>query len=410
MTDVKKDLIEIETNITMPVLDVHFDVVKSELEGELSKYENVLVTEETLKDDKKLAQTLVSKGKLYDSKRKATVNEISAPIKLFETQMKLLQGLCVSASKAISDQVAVFEQVKLNNFGELLAESIEKLRLEMAVEEQYHNIGAEKVFIKLGSITGKGAMNKASKDGIQNIVDKELMLQNQVAFRLLQLESESYKAELESPLVRENVESFLFLSDADYALGLDRIIKSELARQVRAKEAREAKQKRIDAANAKKIADQKELDDQAAERLKQQEGSTVEQRLSEKFGDDQSQENSQHQEPVELDLSDKQMMQPDHTDMTDDRFSSYEQQDNSGQIYQQDVNYQQPEYVQDHPNNQQQSKPTQQQSNKAKFVATVTFEILAPSHVPEEAIAKKIFNRMQQGGFDSITGVVVNKA
>ena len=64
MTDVKKDLIEIETNITMPVLDVHFDVVKTELEGELSKYENVLVTEETLKDDKKLAQTLVSKGKL----------------------------------------------------------------------------------------------------------------------------------------------------------------------------------------------------------------------------------------------------------------------------------------------------------------------------------------------------------
>ena len=97
MTDVKKDLIEIETNITMPVLDVHFDLVKTELEGELSKYENVLVTEETLKDDKKLAQTLVSKGKLYDSKRKATVKEISAPIKLFETQMKLLQGLCVSA-------------------------------------------------------------------------------------------------------------------------------------------------------------------------------------------------------------------------------------------------------------------------------------------------------------------------
>jgi hypothetical protein len=108
-------------------------------------------------------------------------------------------------------------------------------------------------------------------------------------------------------------------------------------------------------------------------------------------------------------------MQPDYTDMNDDRFSSYEQQNNSGQIHQQDVNYQQPEYVQDHPNNQgtsqstQHSQSAQQQSNKVKFVATVTFEILAPSHVPEDAIAKKIFNRMQQGGFDSITGVVVNK-
>jgi len=72
------DIIKIEKQL--PIITGNFDAEKAMLAAELDKYKNVLVTEETLKDDKKLAGALSAKGRVYNSERIRIVGEISKPI------------------------------------------------------------------------------------------------------------------------------------------------------------------------------------------------------------------------------------------------------------------------------------------------------------------------------------------
>ncbi len=236
-----KSLVEIET--TMPVFVTGFAEAKTALIAELDKYKKVVVTEETLKDDKKLAQTLSAKGRSYDEVRKAKVKEVSVPIEKFKGEMDELKELCTKASSLIKTQVEVFETAKLVTIGKLLESSINTLRDDAKIDKEFRVIGSEKKYIKLGSVTAGGKLVKGAKDGIATLVAAELAHQGKIEFRLLQLENESRKAGLDSPLVRVNVELFLFHDDTEYSKGLERIIKSELERQANAEAARKEKEK-----------------------------------------------------------------------------------------------------------------------------------------------------------------------
>lgn len=231
------DDITVEVKSTLPVLNANFEAAKAELSSELQKYESVVVTTETLKDDKKLAQELSAKGKAYNKERIAKVKEVSAPIKVFEDQMKELSNMCASASNLIGEQVKKFEAETLAKIKIMLVDHLYDVRTELKVAEEFFSADINGL-AKLGAITKGGALTKGSKDAVRALVSDELAVQQKVEYRLLQLEAESFKAGLDAPLARINVEQFLHESDEVYAERLAELINVELDRQVQAAERR----------------------------------------------------------------------------------------------------------------------------------------------------------------------------
>ena len=234
-TSEEKELIPF-TKSTLPILEFNFDDMKKELTTKMTKYEGIVVTLETLKEDKKLAQGLKAQGAEFNKQRLEKVKSISAPIVAFTNQMNELKDICITSSELISKQVKVFEDETLVIIDKLLFKTLNEYRDTANIDDEFRICQNIENLVKLGAITAKGALNKGSKDELDAIVTHELALQSKVKFRLLQLESESHKANLNTPLVRLNVESFLFETDEIYQEKLLEVVESEVQRQKLAEE------------------------------------------------------------------------------------------------------------------------------------------------------------------------------
>ena len=359
------NIIKIESQL--PVITADFDAEKARLTAELEKYQNVVVTEETQKADKKLAQELSAMGKTYKADRIAMVKSISAPIKVFEGQMNDLETLCSSTALTISKQVKVFEAEKLAKVEVLVKDYAFQLRDELAIKEQFYTVDFEGI-AKITSVTPKFLLNKGTKDKVQAIVNAELALQQKIAFRLLQLENESHKAGLLSPLVEVNVESFLYESDEVYAHRLEQIISSELGRQKQAEERLRIKAEQEAELKAKAEAEQKSKEQVVEEK-------PIAERLDERFKDVPSTE----QHP------------------TDQVFGTQEEATgNQMPIAEQPV-YEQP--------------AKQMVDGNIPLSVVATFNIAVPSHIKDEMVIIKLKKMLAKAGFsdDALQSIVVNR-
>tara|TARA_R110002049_G_scaffold225946_7_gene397918 strand:+ start:248 stop:1204 length:957 start_codon:yes stop_codon:yes gene_type:complete len=230
---------EIEVQSNLPAITTNFDLVKADLSAELEKYNNVVVTIDTLAADKKLAQEITAKGKEFDEIRKEKVAEISEPINVFASQMKELSGMCTNLADTIKSQVKVFEEEKLTEIRELLKTTMMSSLDDANIDNEFRVLSIDHL-VKLGAVTKTGSLNKGSKDAINAIVaDKKAIMQT-TQLRLAHLESESFKAGLDIPLVRLNVEQFLFDTDENYNKHLHNAIESEFERQQAAKARKKA--------------------------------------------------------------------------------------------------------------------------------------------------------------------------
>lgn len=375
-------VVKIESSL--PVFTADFEGEKKRLKADLEKYKNVLVTEETLKDDKKLAQQLTARGREYSQIRKDKVKEVSAPIQAFQESMNELTGLCADVAIIIGEQVKVFEDAKLMVLDE-------KLNAFLMVERDVANIQGEhriseidKKLIKLGSITAKGALTKGAKDAVIALVATEQARQQRTEYRLLQLESESHKAGLHSPLVRVNVESFLFADDEAYKNGLDRIVQSELTRQQQAQakieaEAKlkaeaeiKAKQKADDEAEALRLSQQQHVEDtpvhepEIASQLR--ESANVADKLAERFGGVE-----QHDER-------------DFGNATGNEYDQYAEQQMA-----------------------QQPQVEQQQTGKMSCTVTAQFKVSVPVTITAKQITDKLTKMLSDAGITSLHDIKVSK-
>ena len=78
-----------------PSISANFDAVAKALDTELERYTSLVVTPDNIQDAKKAAAELNKYAGTIDTKRKETVSEVSAPIKAFESQMKI----CASGAR-----------------------------------------------------------------------------------------------------------------------------------------------------------------------------------------------------------------------------------------------------------------------------------------------------------------------
>lgn len=145
-------------NEVMPVIEVNFEEVKKALAETLTKYENIVVTEETLSGCKATQKELAGVRTKIDTYRKDKKKALSEPIIAFENQCKELIALIEKAEQPIKNGIKVFDDkkraAKKAEAEEIIKAVIqeqelnEKYAARLDVLEKYCNLTAKKSDIK----------------------------------------------------------------------------------------------------------------------------------------------------------------------------------------------------------------------------------------------------------------------
>lgn len=114
-----------------------YEEIKQQLEEDVSKYQNYIVTEDTLDDDTKLRAELNKKAKAIDDKRKEIEKLVSAPIKEFKTKCDVLKNLYSDVSSKIDVQIKAFEEKRKETKRKEVNDLISQLSTEKGLNDKY---------------------------------------------------------------------------------------------------------------------------------------------------------------------------------------------------------------------------------------------------------------------------------
>lgn len=223
-------MLEVTATLTPAVIETNFEAAKKQVSLDLEKYDNYLVTVDTLSDDKKLAQSIKKQGGEINSLRLAKKKELTAPIAEFEKQANELKDLYLEAANKISDQVSKFEQVTLDKLRDDLIELLKIDFEKLGIKEQFQKFDVDHL-VKLTNITATNKPTKKAKDGILAIGQECFIQQSRYNDRIMQAENQSLRAGLSSPLQEIHIKSFIFADDDQFNADLEALISVELERQ-----------------------------------------------------------------------------------------------------------------------------------------------------------------------------------
>ena len=157
-------MLELTTTITPALISANIDELKAYLEVEVSKYD-IDVTEDKVKDAKKLATELNSVTKAINAVKKEKLLELEAPIKQFKSDIAELNDIVQSGRSKILSQVKIFEDEVLQEIKKL---SDNKLHEEYSIQDvgEKYETATISDLVLLGSITKGGTLTKKVNDEI----------------------------------------------------------------------------------------------------------------------------------------------------------------------------------------------------------------------------------------------------
>lgn len=234
------DLVVVDTKPA--VLKFNYEEMRARLESELERYD-VVVTSDTVVGAKKLATELNKNASELSKRRREAIESVSAPIKLFDEQVKSLEKICKDGRQRLLDQVKTFEDQTRALALETVTQKVRELWESYGVDHEYRQARIDDL-INLSTLTAKGSITAKVLNELTNRVLLDKSRQDQTEKRLLVLENESYKHGLSAPLTRAHVETFLFDDDASYQEKLASIMASELERERIAQDRMKAKMER----------------------------------------------------------------------------------------------------------------------------------------------------------------------
>ncbi len=117
-----------------------YEEIKQQLEEDVSKYQNYIVTEDTLDVDTKLRAELNKKAKAIDDKRKEIEKLVSEPIKEFKAKCDVLKNLYTEVSQKIDIQIKTFEEERKEKKKEEIFALLDKLSKEKGLEDKYQSL------------------------------------------------------------------------------------------------------------------------------------------------------------------------------------------------------------------------------------------------------------------------------
>lgn len=261
-----QELIKIENKPA--ILTINFDELKTRLATELERYD-VVVTEDTVADAKKLATELNQTAKFIDDRRKQEVAAVSEPIRKFDEQMKELVSMCKDGRQKILEQVKTFEDETREKAYELLTGFLRYQWDEMGVDKEFRRAKIDDL-VMLTAVTKTGNLAARASNEVKSRVQADRALQDRTTMRLVKLENISYQAGLSAPLTRDHVAGFLFADDEKYDAEIARIIDAEKKREELAQQRMREKWEREEQQRQERERAQKEMAERAQAQSQEQ--------------------------------------------------------------------------------------------------------------------------------------------
>jgi hypothetical protein len=121
----------------LPVIKINFEEMKSALQGTLTEYQGIVVTEQSLSSCKSKQKDLASLRVKIDNYRKDKKKDLSKPITEFENQCKELIGLIEQAEQPIKEGIKVFDDQKRDLKRNQAIELAKEVAAEYGLNEKY---------------------------------------------------------------------------------------------------------------------------------------------------------------------------------------------------------------------------------------------------------------------------------
>ena len=238
---------ELQTTYTPAQITTNLDDIERGLARNLEKFNNLIVTADTVPENRRVAAELNKSKQLIATERKALTkrhNDFLGPI---TERMKKLEAMHDEPLNALKQQIARFEEDRKNLAREYMTIALVEHWEELGVEPYYQMASIEDL-VKLGALTNTNKLTKSTATEIRNRAEKDAAWQREIEARLAELELESRRAGLAVPLNRGHVDSFLEAPLTEYREKLARVIQSELDREQALREIEQRKREEAEAA------------------------------------------------------------------------------------------------------------------------------------------------------------------
>lgn len=157
----------------LPVISINFDEVKASLSETLSKYEGIIVTEETLTDCVAMQKELSRVRREIDAMRLDTQREVKKPLDHFTSQMKELMGLVIAVEDPIKKGMQVFEDKRKSDKLEEIDFLIAEVKKTSGLISPFSD-----ALVVVASWTNKGTTMKHIEFELSAQVEQQMALQN----------------------------------------------------------------------------------------------------------------------------------------------------------------------------------------------------------------------------------------
>jgi len=147
-------------------LETNFEDLKRVVAVEIKKY-SIDVTEDNIQEAKStMAKMNKVKGEI-GNQYKQYIDKLSSPIVKLKSEKKELEGIITQGRQEIADAVSVFEQKRLDVARDEIFKYLSDVCIEKGIDWKSVSVND---LIKLGAITTKGNLVKATKEAINSRV------------------------------------------------------------------------------------------------------------------------------------------------------------------------------------------------------------------------------------------------
>ena len=229
-----KDIIEINSvqlngELSILTINSQIETLENAVIKELEKPEyNSIVTMNNFKVMKESSQFLGKVAKQISNFRIAKVKEETEDIEVFQKALKKFTKLFEDKQSVIKKGLDIFEEQTRQKVLLVCKEYFVEYCDKVELRQEFRNIDlSDMTLTKYATATFK--ISKAGIDEVERRVNIQLTLQTKVDNRLLNLENECLRANIE-PLTQQHIQGFLYASDEEYQIKLRNLIVAEIER------------------------------------------------------------------------------------------------------------------------------------------------------------------------------------
>jgi hypothetical protein len=244
----KNSNIELLNTLDEPILEQIVTIIEE------NEY-NSIVTMENFSDMKKSATKLNGFANDINQFKIAKVKAETEDIEIFKSNCKNYVEIFITKKDVIKKGLAVFEEETKKQVLEVCKTYLVECYEDLKLREEFRSISVLDM-TATKYMTAAGNISKPGKDEIIARVNIQNNLQTKVDNRILSLENECLKNNIE-PLTVEHIQGFLYADDETYKVKLNSLIVAEISRNERVKE--QAKIQAENEAKDKVLREQKAL-------------------------------------------------------------------------------------------------------------------------------------------------------